>query len=170
MNATRSAAFAALLLLLFAAAGSPAAAQDVGIAIGEKPPAATVQDLDGNDVDLAPLLAGRPALVEFWATWCPLCKALEPRLATAYQKYGNDVTFLVIGVGVGENPRSIRRHLEKNPVSGRVLFDAKGAAVRAFKAPTTSFVAVLDSTGAVRYTGTGSEQDIEAAIRKGMGR
>jgi thiol-disulfide isomerase/thioredoxin len=168
MNATRSGAVVAILLLL-AAVRSPASAQDVGIAIGAKPPAAAVQDLDGNTVSLAPLLDGKPTLVEFWATWCPLCKALEPRLAAAYEKYGGDVQFLVIGVGISQTPRSIRRHLEKNPVSGRVLFDAEGAAVRAFQAPTTSFIAVLDSTGAVRYTGTGSGQDIEAAIREVLG-
>ncbi len=169
MNATRSGAFVALLLLL-AAARAPLAAQDVGIPVGEKPPAARVEDLDGNSVDLGPLLGAKPVLVEFWATWCPVCKALEPKLAAAHEKFGADVEFLVIGVGVGETPRSIRRHLEKNPIPGRVLFDAKGAAVRAFQVPTTSFIAVLDSTGVVRYTGTGSDQDIEGAIRRVVGR
>ena len=168
MNATRCGAFAALLLLLVAPR-SPLLAQDVGLAIGSKPTAAAVEDLDGNAVDLGPLLGTKPVLVEFWATWCPLCKALEPKLIAAQQKYGSDVEFLVIGVGVNETPRSIRRHLEKNPMPGRVLFDAKGAAVRAFQVPTTSFIAVLDASGAVRYTGTGAEQDIEAAIRRVLG-
>jgi thiol-disulfide isomerase/thioredoxin len=169
MNATRSGAFAAVLLL-FAAASSPVVAQDVGIALGSKPAAAQVEDLDGNTVDLGPFTGGKPVLVEFWATWCPVCKALEPKLTAAHAKYGQDVEFLVIGVGVSQTPRSIRRHLEKNPMPGRVLFDAKGAAVRAFQVPTTSFIAVLDATGAVRYTGTGADQDIEAAVRKVLGR
>jgi len=169
MNATRCGAFVALLLL-FAAGRSPLLAQDVGLAVGSRPPAARVEDLDGNPVDLRPLLGTKPALVEFWATWCPICKALEPKLIAAHEKFGRDVEFLVIGVGVGETPRSIRRHLEKNPLPGRVLFDAKGAAVRAFQVPTTSFIAVLDSTGVVRYTGTGKDQDIEGAIRGVVGR
>jgi len=169
MNATLPAAFA--VLLASAAAGSaPALAQDVGLAVGSKPAAAQVEDLDGNAVDLALYVGKKPVLVQFWATWCPLCAALEPELEAAHAKYGSEVEFLVVGVGVNQTPRSIRRHLEKSPVPGRVLFDAKGAAVRAFKVPTTSFIAVLDAGGVVRYTGTGENQDIEAAIRRALGR
>jgi thiol-disulfide isomerase/thioredoxin len=121
-------------------------------------------------VDLAQYVGKKPLLVEFWATWCPLCEALEPKLLAAHGKYGGVVEFLVVAVGVNQTPRSIRRHLEKSPMPGRVLFDAKGAAVRAFKVPTTSFIAVLDASGAVRYTGTGEDQDIDAAIRRALGR
>jgi predicted transcriptional regulator len=46
-----------------------------------------------------------------------------------------------------------------------VLWDAKGAAVRAYEAYTTSYVVVLDATGKVVYTGVGPEQDITAAMR-----
>jgi len=171
MNATLPATFAALLLLA-GARSSPARAQDsgIGIATGSKPAAAQVEDLEGNAVDLAQYVGRKPVLLEFWATWCPVCEGLEPKLRAAHATYGKDVEFLVIAVGVSQTPRSIRRHLEKSPMPGRVLFDAKGAAVRAYQVPTTSFIAVLDAGGVVRYTGTGSDQDIEAAIRRGLGR
>jgi hypothetical protein len=51
-------------------------------------------------------------------------------------------------------------------MAGRVLFDAKGAAVRAFEAPTTSYIAILDRTGKVTYTGTGGDQPLLEAIAK----
>ena len=84
-------------------------AQDVGLAVGQKAPAAVVQDLDGKTVDLGRFIGHRPLLVEFWATWCPLCKALEPTLKSAHARYGRQVEFLAIGVGVNESPGSIRR-------------------------------------------------------------
>ena len=48
------------------------------------------------------------------------------------------------------------------------LWDANGAAVRAFQAPSTSYIAVLDAKGKVVYTGVGEDQDIEAALRRAV--
>ena len=64
------------LLALVVAAALPAAARaqdDVGLPLGSTIPAAQVQDLDGREVDLAQLVGKKPVLVEFWATWCPIC-------------------------------------------------------------------------------------------------
>jgi len=58
-------------------------AQDIGLPIGTKAPAVAVEDLDGKPVDLGVYVGKQPVLLEFWATWCPLCKALEPALKAA---------------------------------------------------------------------------------------
>jgi predicted transcriptional regulator len=62
----------------------------------------------------------------------------------------------------------VRRHLEKHPMPFTFLWDGNGAAVRAFQAPSTSYIAVLDSKGKVVYTGVGEDQDIEAALKKAV--
>jgi hypothetical protein len=51
-----------------------------------------------------------------------------------------------------------------------VLYDADGAAVRAYRAPTTSYIVVLDRTGTVAYTGAGAEQDIAGVLKRVVGR
>jgi len=147
-----------------------ASAQDVGLAIGSTPPAAQVEDLDGNAVDLSRYIGKqKPVLFEFWATWCPLCKALEPRLQEARKQFGERMDFVVVAVAVNETPRRIKRHLESNETVGPVFFDAKGAAVRAFDAPTTSYVVILDAAGKVAYTGTGSDQPIVETLGRILG-
>lgn len=161
--------FCLLAIVLFAAAPARAEGQDVGLPIGATPEAATVEDLDGAAVDLARYVGKKPVVFEFWATWCELCAALEPRLQAAKRTYGDRVDFVIVAVGVGQNPRSIRRHLESHTTAGPVLYDAKGAAVRAFKAPTTSYVVVLDATGKVAYTGTGGTQDISGVLARVVG-
>lgn len=143
-----------------------AAAQDVGLSLGTRPPATVIEDLNGDSVSLDAYIGKKPVLMEFWATWCPLCRAMEPRLRAAHKRFGDNVTFLFIGVAVNQNPASIRRHLAKDPLPGRVLWDDDGAAVRAFHAPTTSYIVILDSEGKVTYTGTGADQDVEAALAK----
>ena len=143
--------------------------QDVGLPIGTRAPAAQLQDLDGKSVDLGQYVGKRPVLLEFWATWCPLCKALEPSLKAAHVKYGDKVTFVAVGVAVNETPASIKRHLAADPLPFPVLYDADGAGVRAYQAPTTSYIVVLDRAGKVVYTGAGAEQDVAAVLQRLLG-
>ena len=150
---------------LVAAPARAACGQDIGLPLGTMPAAAQVEDLDGNALDLARWVGKGPVVVEFWATWCPVCEALFPKLEAAHRRYGDRVTFLVVAVGVNQSPRSIRRHLERHPMSfATVLWDGHGEAVRAFDAFTTSYVVVLDASGKVAYTGAGEDQDITAAL------
>ena len=141
-------------------------AQDVGLAVGAKAPVVAVEDLDGKSVDLGQYIGHQPVVLEFWATWCPLCKALEPSLKAAHARYGRTVRFVAIGVGVNQSPASIKRHLVEHPLPFPVLYDGSGAAVRAYEAPTTSYIVVVNKAGTVTYTGTGSDQDIAAVLQR----
>jgi thiol-disulfide isomerase/thioredoxin len=165
--AVRRALCAGMLLL----APSVLKAQDdvIGVPIGTTPPAVTIQDLDGNPVDLGRWVGKKPLLVEFWATWCPVCAELLPRMEAARTKYGDRVEFLVVAVAVNQSPNTVRRHLTRHPMPFTFLWDVNGNATRAFQAPATSYVAVLDAKGKVVYTGVGSDQDIEAALQKAVG-
>jgi thiol-disulfide isomerase/thioredoxin len=142
----------------------PAQAQHVGIALGEVPEAVLLEDLDGNPVSLGEYIGRGPALVQFWATWCEVCAALEPRLRVAAETWGEDVEFVLVAVGVNQNPRRIRRYMDRHPLHGRVLWDGRGRATRAFMAPTTGFLVLLDQEGRVVYTGVGEDQEFEPAI------
>jgi cytochrome c biogenesis protein CcmG/thiol:disulfide interchange protein DsbE len=159
----------ALLLALLAPRGAVAQDDVVGIPVGTTPPAVTIQDLDGKPVELSRWLGKRPVIVEFWATWCPICAELLPRMEAAQRKYGDRADFLVIAVAVNQSQNTVRRHLTRHPMPFTFLWDANGAAVRAFQAPATSYVAVLDAKGRVVYTGVGADQDIEAALQKTVG-
>jgi len=155
---------------LVLAVATSVGAQDIGLAVGTKAPVVAVEDLDGKPVDLGAYVGKQPVLLEFWATWCPLCKALEPALKAAHTRFGGTVRFVAIGVGVNQTPRSIRHHLAEHPLPFPVLFDASGAAVRAYQAPTTSYIVVLDKSGKVSYTGAGAEQDVATALEQVVGR
>ncbi len=162
----------ALGAALFALASPPALrAQDdeVGLPVGSPAPAAAVQDLDGRPVDLAQLVGKRPVVLEFWATWCPICAALMPRVVAAQAKYGDRVDFVEVAVAVNETRASVQRHVAQHPYPFRFVWDATGAAVRAYQAPTTSYVVVVNAAGRGVYPGTGSDQDIEAANRRATG-
>lgn len=161
----RRAAFLGLLLL------APAllrAQEVIGIPVGQTPPAVTLENLNGDTVSLARWVGKKPVIVEFWATWCPICEELLPRMEAAHKTYGDRAEFVVVAVAVNQSKNSVRRHLEKHPMPFTFLWDGNGAAVRAFQAPSTSYIAVLDAKGRVVYTGVGEDQDIEAAMQKAI--
>jgi thiol-disulfide isomerase/thioredoxin len=157
---------AAIIGLLTAA---PLSAQfDAGIPVGSKAPAVTINDLDGKPVDLGTVLGKKAVLLEFWATWCPLCKALLPQLGRVRDAFGDRVELIGVNVTVNDSKDRIRRYLAEHRPPFRVLFDEKGAGARAYDVPGTSFVVVVDPGGKVVYTGSGEDQDLVAAVRRAL--
>ena len=158
------------LLIAVSAGGLRAQGEDViGLPVGATPPAVTVEDLDGKPVDLGQWVGKKPVLVEFWAAWCPQCAELLPKMEGAYARYRGRVEFLVVAVAVNQTPRTVKRHLARHPMPFTFLWDANGAAVRAFQAPATSYVAVLDASGKVVYTGAGGDQELGSALERAVG-
>ena len=74
----------------------------------------------------------------------------------------------MVAVAVNQSRNSVRRHLERDPMPFTFLWDGNGAAVRAFQAPSTSYIAILDAKGKVVYTGVGEDQDIESALSRAV--
>lgn len=149
------------------AAGVTTAVAQEGIEPGAVPDAVVLETLDGEPADLGDVIGRRPALIEFWASWCHICLALHPRVMAAQERYGDDVEFIAVAVAVGQDQQRVRQHLQRRPMPGmRVLWDARGEAVRAFDAPGTGFIVILDADGRVSYTGTGADQDLDAALAR----
>jgi len=166
IHAIRHGTLALLLPLTVLVAPSPTKAQQAGIMVGATPPAAMVETLDGHTTHLSDLTAGKPALLEFWATWCPLCKALEPALKAAQAKHGNEIVFVSVGVNQNQTAEQQQAYVKGRMLGGHFVFDRDGEAVKAFQVPHTSFVVVLSPAGNVVYTGVGADQDIEAALAR----
>lgn len=157
-------------LVLAPAVGAQATGEGaVSLPIGTEAPTALLQDLDGNEVDLLQLVDGRPALIEFWATWCEQCEALQPQIDRVQAEYGDRVQVIAVAVAVAQSPRRVQRHVEGEGHDYPFLYDAKGAAVRAYQAPTTAVVVMLDAEGRVAYTGVGTDQDLVGAVERLVG-
>lgn len=158
----------AAALIALAAPGAQARAQDSGIEVGSKAPTAAVESLDGAPVELSTVFGKGPVVIQFWATWCPTCKALEPAMQAAQQKYAGKVAFVGVAVSVNQSPRAVQAYSAKHSPRMTHFFDRRGRAVDAYEVPATGFVVVVNKAGTVVYTGLGSDQDIDAAIKKAM--
>ena len=94
---------ALLATLLAAAAALPTFAAAAGFE-GKPAPAIELKTRDGTVHTLEAITAERPAVVVFWASWCPYCKALLPELAKLVAEYGDD-RIAVLAINVWEESK-----------------------------------------------------------------
>jgi thiol-disulfide isomerase/thioredoxin len=159
-----------LVGLLFAASllVPRGAMAQLGVDVGTKAPDAALETLDGRSVTLAETIKGKVAVLEFWATWCSVCKELEPRMEAAQKKHAKDVVFVGVAVSANQSVERVRRYTAQHLGGFVHLYDRKGDAVGEYDVPATSYVVVVNKTGTVVYAGVGGTQDIEAAIQKAL--
>jgi thiol-disulfide isomerase/thioredoxin len=150
--------------------GAALQAQETGLALGTKAPSSTiVTTLDGKPFDLGQYIGKTPVLIEFWATWCPNCKELEPAMVQTAKKYAGKVKFVGVAVSVNQSPERVKLYAEKHALPLEIYFDTKGNAADAYDAAATSYIVVMNKAGTVVYTGLGGTQNLDAAVRKAIG-
>lgn len=72
----------------------------------------TVTDLDGKQVSLAKF-AGRPMIIEIWATWCGPCLANRRTVHALKERFPSKLA--VIGLSVDSGPEVVRKFFQSNP-------------------------------------------------------
>jgi thiol-disulfide isomerase/thioredoxin len=79
---------------------------------------------DGHDIDLSKM-RGKVVLVDFWATWCPPCRAEVPDVVATYKKY-HDKGFEVLGISLDQDEDAMRTFTQQNEMTWPQFFDGKG--------------------------------------------
>jgi len=90
----------ALTVVLVLAAGTVACAEPQAEAKPVPAPEFSIQDLQGNTLNLA-AYKGKVLVINFWATWCPPCRREIPDLIAAYKEL-KDKGLEILGVSVDE--------------------------------------------------------------------
>ena len=101
----------------------------------------TLQTLDGKMVTLSDL-RGQVVLVNFWATWCPPCRAEMPAMQQAYDQYRTD-GFVVLAVNMLEGDAQVTDFVYQTGLTFPVLVDKGGGVSERYQVksiPTTYFV------------------------------
>lgn len=89
---------------------------------------------------------GKPIILNFWASWCGPCKAELPDFQAAYEKYGEDVQFILLNMtdGYQETVDTARKFMEKEGYTLPLYFDTvemQGAYTYGVNSiPTTFFI------------------------------
>ena len=132
--------------------------QQSGIASGPAP-ALTGVLLDGKPVTLA-AFSGRPVLVHFWATWCPICRLEQDSI----DALARDAAVITVAMQSGDRA-AVVQHLRNETLSFPVLNDPDGviAAQWGVRAVPASFI--VDGAGQIRYVEVGYTTGIGLRLR-----
>ena len=129
----------------------------------------TLTATDGSQVRLSDL-RGKVVLLNFWATWCPPCKAEMPDLSALQQEYGSAHDLVVIGIDAGDDSQAaILQYAQQNHLNFRLLMDSDdhvSDAQYAVRALPTSLI--IDRTGKIRaqWLGQLSRAEMLARLRQ----
>lgn len=152
-----------LLILFLVACSSPPPVAPQGPA---QVPAVTLVSLDHGAASLPALTHGRPALVAFWATWCPSCARELAELDRLQARVGSDA--VVVGVAVGEPYERVADFLRPRRLAYAQLVDEEFKLSEALGARRVPSTLVIDRAGAVRYAGGTLDPAALAALRDAM--
>jgi len=106
-----------LMLARDRSAAAPTGPARVGAAIADF----ALTDLFGSEVRLSDF-AGRPVLINAWATWCPPCMAEMPALHDCYRDHQAE-GFVLLAVNGGEEPSLVRGFIQQTGFTFPVLLD-----------------------------------------------
>jgi thiol-disulfide isomerase/thioredoxin len=145
-----------------------------GAADGAGQPDATVPALldftsttvAGEEFDGASL-AGSPAVLWFWAPWCPTCRGQVPQVEELARTYGDEVS--VVGIGSLDSAEAIAGFARD--VEGIThLEDADGVLWQRFGVTEQSSFVVLDADGEIAFeAGYDGEDDLAAEVEAVLG-
>jgi len=146
--------FVLLALLLAPPVGAvPPAPWEADELIGKPAPEFRLAGLDGKRTGLSDL-KGKVVLLNFFASWCPPCKAEMPSM-NALQKRFRDKGLEVVAVSSDRTGDALRRFLARVPVSFTVLHDPENELAHRYKvyALPTSYIIDRDGTLAKKIFG-----------------
>jgi thiol-disulfide isomerase/thioredoxin len=130
----------------------------------------TVKDLDGKEIT-SDALRGKVVLVNFWATWCPPCRAEIPDLVRLQEKYKDHL--VVLGISEDEAPvETVRAFVAEHKVNYFIAMTTPelSKVFRGIAALPTTFV--IDREGMVvqRHVGqlNAAQTELETQVLAGL--
>lgn len=122
--------------------------------------------LDGEKLS-SDSLKGKVVLIEFWATWCPYCRKEQSILDELSKEFEKD-GLVVIAVDMGEPRRKLKKFLEENPRSVKIVAedDTTLAAICDAKSYPMYVVVNRDGEIAGRQEGAAGEAALRRLVKR----
>lgn len=127
---------------------------NIGLKVGDAAPDIVVKNEKGEDVLLSDF-KGEPVILNFWATWCPPCRAEMPDM----QQFHEDTQVNILSVNLIETEKSeehVPEFIKEYGLTFDVYYDEQNKAAQTYKIqpiPTTYFI---DKEGFISFAALGA--------------
>jgi cytochrome c biogenesis protein CcmG, thiol:disulfide interchange protein DsbE len=123
----------------------------------------TLQDIQGNKVNLSAYRNGQPVMLFFWTTWCPFCrdglKALSAKYA-GLEKAGAKV----LVINTGETASRVNSFIQKNPLAFNVLLDTTSTVAYSYEIVGVPTYIVINKDGEIIFRDNYFPEDFEKLL------
>jgi thiol-disulfide isomerase/thioredoxin len=141
--------------------------------VGSVAPDISLKSIDGTSSKLSDL-KGKVVVLDFWATWCPPCRASLPNLARLSTDPALAARGLkVIAVNCKEDAQTVRSFLATNKLELTASLDTDGSAEDAYKVDGIPSTFVIGRDGTIQHTIVGfnageTEKELNDAVEKAL--
>lgn len=143
---------------------------EVGLEQGYLPPDFELTTLNGETLKLSDL-QGKKVILNFWATWCPPCKAEMPHMQNYYRNSAenDNVEIVAVNLTTGENKgvKAVQEFVDAYELTFPIPLDELGDvgdSYQAFQIPTT-YMLNTDGTIAHKIIGPMDESMMEGLVQ-----
>ena len=116
-----------------------------------------IYDADGNARSLVELCEGAPVIVNYWATWCPNCVEEMDDYQKLFEKYGNEVRFVMVDATDGrrETREKADAYIADHDYGFPVYYDAEQSMGMVFAIEYLPTTIVVDRDGTIVSNASG---------------
>jgi len=126
--------------------------KNTGLAINQTAPNFKLKTLDGKEVQLSDY-RGKKVILNFWATWCPPCKAEIPHMEKYYKKQAKDDGVEILAVNLTKSDKDeeyIRDFVKSYDMTYPVLLDEDGEQQKQYEIVTIPTTFFIDKNGRIQ--------------------
>ena len=128
--------------------------------VGKPMPSFNLPIVGGKESYDSKKLTGRVAVIEFWATWCPACRASHPRLSEFAASHP-EISVLAIS---DEDAADIQHYLNTTKPRFTVLHDIAQKSQAEYMASAIPMLVVVNKSGNVAFVTVGAGEAVEEAL------
>lgn len=123
-----------------------------GIEVNQMAPDFSLKTLDGKEAKLSDY-RGQKVILNFWATWCPPCKAEIPHMEKYYKNHAKKDHVEILAVNLTKSDKDenyIKDFIKSYDMTYPVLLDTEGEQQKQYEIVTIPTTFIIDTKGVIQ--------------------